>query len=170
MGVKKQNYRIITLSENGYSSEQQKTIFQFFNEIGIIQQLSVTVFNQVMPDGLHISHFIAINHLIRSGDGRTPLQMANALQVTKATMTHTISVLKKRAFIEVHPNQTDGRSKLIYLTTAGRQFRKKAILSLEPLLAFIGGNCDVSELAEALPMLEKLRILMDENRTIMNTD
>ena len=68
-------------------------VFGFFNEIGIVSQLASALFTRLIPLGLHLSHFIVLNHLARLGDGRTPLQIANALQVTKATMTHTLAVL-----------------------------------------------------------------------------
>ena len=78
---------------------EQKQLFQFFNELAIIQQLATAAFNQCMPDGLHISHFSVINHLLRTEEGKTPLQIARALQVTKATMTHTMTVLQNRKLV-----------------------------------------------------------------------
>ena len=74
-------------------NEHVKLVFQFFNEVGIIQQLSATLFNKRLPEGLHVSHFSVLNHMVRLGDGKTPLALANAFQVTKATMTHTLSTL-----------------------------------------------------------------------------
>ena len=56
-------------------------IFGFFNEIGIVSQLSSALFMRLLPGGLHLSHFIVLNHLTRLGDGRTPLQIAAALPV-----------------------------------------------------------------------------------------
>ena len=67
--------------------------FELLNEIGIIQQLAVTEFNRRLPEGLHVSHFSVINHLCRLGDGRTPLEIARAFQVTKPTMTNTLAKL-----------------------------------------------------------------------------
>ena len=69
---------------------RKQLLFQGMNEIGIIQQLATTEFNRRLPDDLHVSHFSVINHLCRLGDGRTPLRIANAFQVTKATMTNVI--------------------------------------------------------------------------------
>ena len=46
-------------------------IFEFFNEIGIISQLSSALFSRTLPDGLHVSHFSILNHMVRLGDGRT---------------------------------------------------------------------------------------------------
>ena len=63
-------------------SDKHKLAFQFFNEIGIIQQLASTAFNRRLPEGLHVSHFAVLNHLTRLGDGKTPRALASAFQVT----------------------------------------------------------------------------------------
>ena len=139
-------------------------IFGFFNEIGIVSQLGSALFTRLMPGGLHLSHFIVLNHLVRLGDGRTPVQIANALQVTKATMTHTVTVLTRHGFVEVVPNPDDGRSKLVRLTEAGRAFRDDAIARLAPALGFVADNLSVEEIGAVLPVLEKVRKLLDAER------
>ena len=139
-------------------------IFGFFNEIGIVSQLGSALFTRLMPGGLHLSHFIVLNHLVRLGDGRTPVQIANALQVTKATMTHTVTVLTRHGFVEVVPNPDDGRSKLVRLTEAGRTFRDDAIARLAPALGFVADNLSVEDIGAVLPVLEKVRKLLDAER------
>ena len=152
------------METNQINSEQEKVAFQFFNELFIIQQLAATAFNQVMPDNLHVSHFAAINHLIQTGDGCTPIKMASALQVTKATMTHTLNVLQKHNFIEIQPNAKDRRSKLVYLTSKGRQFQQKAISALSPTLERVLTECRAAELSIAILLLKKIRIHLDTER------
>ena len=105
-----------------------------------------------------------LNHLVRLGDGRTPVQIANALQVTKATMTHTVTVLTRHGFVEVVPNPDDGRSKLVRLTEAGRAFRDDAIARLAPALGFVADSLSVEEIGAVLPVLEKVRKLLDAER------
>ena len=139
-------------------------IFGFFNEIGIVSQLGSALFTRLIPGGLHLSHFIVLNHLVRLGDGRTPVQIANALQVTKATMTHTLTVLTRHGFVEVVPNPDDGRSKLVRLTEAGRTFRDDAIARLAPALGFVADNLSVEDIGAVLPVLEKVRKLLDAER------
>ncbi|HEV2899916.1 MAG TPA: MarR family winged helix-turn-helix transcriptional regulator [Pseudaminobacter sp.] len=139
-------------------------IFGFFNEIGIVSQLSSALFMRLIPGGLHLSHFIVLNHLVRVGDCRTPMQIAAALQVTKATMTHTLGVLGRHGFVEVGPNPNDGRSKLVRLTPAGRSFRDEAIASLAPAFGFVAEALTPAEIQAALPVLEKVRKLLDAER------
>ncbi len=102
-------------------------VFGFFNEVGIINQLSTAILAQCLPDGVHPSHFSIINHLVRTGDGKSPVRIATAMQVTKNTMTHSLKVLEDRNFIIVEPDPDDGRGKLVRLTEAGRTFRETAI-------------------------------------------
>ncbi len=146
------------------SDEKRKLTFQFFNEIGIIQQLSTTAFNRKMPDGLHVSHFAILNHLMRLGDGKTPQSISDAFQVTKGTMTHTLGALSKRNLIAIQPHPSDGRSKLVFLTDAGRSFHKDAIESLNPLIDLLSRNVDLDTITRMLPDLQAIRETLDNNR------
>ncbi len=143
---------------------RRQRLFELFNEIGIIQQLAGTAFNNRLPDGLHVSHFTVINHLCRLGDGRTPLQLSRAFQVTKATMTNTLGKLEARGFIRVRNNPADGRSKLVFLTDKGRSFRTTAIATLYPLLDKLDQDLGTEALSRILPQLRQLRTYLDENR------
>lgn len=148
------------------SNDKRKLTFQFFNEIGIIQQLATTAFNRRLPDGLHASHFSILNHLIRLGDGKTPQSLSDAFQVTKGTMTHTLGALAKRSFITLSPHPTDGRSKVVFLTDEGRAFHASAIESLAPLMDFMEQKFDLDDLAKMLPKLQDIRAVLDEHRDL----
>ena len=144
--------------------DQQQTIFKFFNEVGIINQLSVAMLNNRLPEGLHVSHFSVLNHCVRLGDGKTPLALAKAFQVSKGTMTHTLSELSRRGFLRLAPNAEDGRSKLVFITDEGRAFQKRAIESLAPAIDKLGDQLDVEAMARMLPDLAVLRSVLDNNR------
>ena len=143
---------------------RRQRLFELFNEIGIIQQLAGTAFNHRLPDGLHVSHFSVVNHLCRLGDGRTPLRIARAFQVTKATMTNTLAKLEARGLIEIQENPADGRSKLVFLTEDGRSFQKKAIATLYPVLDELDRELDTVQLSKILPKLRALRAYLDAHR------
>ena len=145
-------------------SETERKVFQFFNEIGIINQLATDIFQSNMPDGLHVSHFSVLNHLVRLGDGVTPLKITNAFQVSKGTMTNTLSVLSKRGLIRIAPHESDGRSKVVYLTDEGRAFQKQAIESLFPAIQQLGEKMDWARVVNTIPELERVRKILDENR------
>lgn len=148
------------------TKDKRKLTFQFFNEIGIIQQLATTAFNRQLPDGLHVSHFSILNHLIRLGDGRTPQSLSDAFQVTKGTMTHTLGALSKRSFIRLEPHPSDGRSKVVFLTDQGRDFHAGAIDSLAPLMELMEHKFNLDDLAEMLPKLQEIRAVLDQHRDL----
>ena len=56
-------------------------VFGFFNEIGIINQLSTTMLAKCLHDGMHPSHFYILNHLVRLGDGKPPVRIASAMRL-----------------------------------------------------------------------------------------
>lgn len=148
------------MGEDGATNE----IFAFFNEIGIIAQLSATLLNRSLPDGLSVAHFSILNHMVRLGDGRTPLQLASAFQVTKATMSHSIDVLSRRGFVRVKAHPEDGRSKLVFLTGAGRKFRDRAIKQATAAIAAFAGELDLAAMRDMLPRLRAVREVLDRNR------
>ena len=122
------------------------------------------MFNTRMPDGLHIAHFTVLNHLIRLGDGKTPVKLAKAFQVTQGTMTHTLGALSKRGLIKLLSNTQDGRSKIVLLTDEGRQFHKRAIECVVPSIVKLGDHIDWASVARLLPELQRIRSVLDENR------
>ncbi|WP_419905307.1 MarR family winged helix-turn-helix transcriptional regulator [Kiloniella sp.] len=138
--------------------------FAFFNEIGIISQLSRAMMEASLPDGLSVAHFSVLNHLMRVGDGRTPLAIARAFQLPKTTMTHTLSVLEKNAMVELRPNPKDGRSKCVWLTEKGRKFRDDAIASLDPDVAALSSRIPLTIVSELVDKLADIRKTLDNYR------
>lgn len=145
---------------------QSRQLFELFTEIGIIQQLSTTLFNRRLPDGLHVSHFSVISHLVRLGDGQTPLALSRAFQVTKGTMTNTLNGLSRHALVTIEPHATDGRSKLVFLTRKGRTFHQQSIQSLGKDLTVLMNELDTELLLSTLPELRKLRQALDRQRDL----
>jgi len=141
-----------------------RTFFSLFNEIAIIEQLSRARFEARLPKGVLVSHFAVLNHLIRVGDGRTPLEMAQAFQVPKTTLSHTLALVEGRGWIEMRPNPEDGRSKRVWITEAGRAFQAEAIGLLAPDVAEIAAAFPAGEVAALLPKLTALRVYLDRTR------
>jgi DNA-binding MarR family transcriptional regulator len=146
------------------SPTPEATLFAFFNEVGILAQLSRALFEARLPPGFNLPQFAVLNHLVRVRDGQTPLALARAFQVPKTSMTHSLAVLERHGLIEMRPNDRDGRSKCVFITEGGRTFRESAMASLAPDLAAIAAAYPVDRLAETLPALGDLRQLMDAMR------
>ena len=142
------------------------TVFALFNEIGIISQLSSTLFQQRLPDGVTVAQFSVLNHLTRVQDGQTPLKLASAFQVPKTSMTHSIAALERRGLVKTKANPDDGRSKRVWLTDAGKTFREKAIAALLPDLKRLAPQIDPDEVVKVLPHLVRIRQVLDEDRNV----
>jgi DNA-binding MarR family transcriptional regulator len=138
--------------------------FGVFLEIGIIEQLSRTLLEARLPDGLIAPHFAVLNHLTRVADGRTPVEMARAFQVPKTSMTHTVSVLESRGYVDVRPNPNDGRSKCVWLTEKGRSAREDIIAVMSPDIEILAKGFNPSKLRDILPVLTELRQFLDNHR------
>lgn len=138
--------------------------FSLFNEVGIIEQLSRALLEARLPHGFLASHFSVLNHLIRVGDGPTPLRLARSFQVPKTTMTHTLAVLEKHGMIEMRPNPKDGRSKCVWLTPKGRELRDSAIASMAGDMAEFAERFPADEIADLVPRLSEIRQYLDAAR------
>ena len=142
----------------------RSTYFTFFNEIGIISQLSRAVLESRLPDGMLISHFSVLNHLIRVRDGGTPQDISKAFQVPKTSMTHTLSVLEKHNLVQMKPNPKDGRSKNVWITELGRNFRDRAISAMDPDIEQLSGHLAGIDIAALNEQLASIRQIMDRAR------
>ncbi len=138
--------------------------FVFFNEIGIIEQLIRNLLEQKLPKGFLISHFSVLNHIVRVKDGQTPLAMARAFQVPKTSLTHTLAVLQRHGLIEMRPNPRDKRSKCVFITEAGREFREQAIVDIAPDLEAVRAQFPAETIGKIVPLLADVRQFLDAYR------
>ncbi|WIY23680.1 MarR family winged helix-turn-helix transcriptional regulator [Parasedimentitalea psychrophila] len=146
------------------NDEDLGSYFALIYEVGIINQIGAAFLEARLPSGLLVSHFGVISHLIRVRDGATPLELARAFQVAKTTMTHTLAGLEKHGFVEMRPNPDDKRSKQVWLTLAGKQFRDVALAKLAPLFEELGGRFSSKRVAAMLPDLAEFRAVIDQLR------
>jgi DNA-binding MarR family transcriptional regulator len=139
--------------------------FEVFNEIGIIDQLASNMFASVMPAGMTQAQFIVLNHFVRlSVVEKSPADLANAFQLTRPTMTSTLSRMERAGLVRIRPDPADGRAKLVSITTEGRAMRDSCIAALLPLLPMIDSVVSSAELSALLPALRKIRIKLDALR------
>ncbi|MEM7289730.1 MAG: MarR family transcriptional regulator [Pseudomonadota bacterium] len=145
-------------------TDEQQVYLRFFTEVGIINQLSSTRAERHLPHGLTLSQYSVLNHFVRGLPPKSPLELANAFQVTKGAMTNTIKQLEKKQFINVRPHESDGRSKIVSISQAGVQAHHDAILGLQHGLADFLSAFSPDEISRLLPLLEKIRVWLDNNR------
>lgn len=141
------------------------TAFVFFNEVAIIEHLSRTAAERVLPEGLSLAGFTVLNHMVRLGhERRAPAQIASAVQVTKGAMTGTLKRLEAGGWVRVEPDPDDGRGKTVTVTPAGKAVREAAIANLGPLFGELLGEVDLEMLAAVLPTLQHVRRVLDAAR------
>ncbi len=136
---------------------EDSPILRLLTEVGIIEQLARNQLERNLPDGLKISQFGVINHLVRLGGEWSPIRLANAFQVTKGAITNTLQRLESRGLVKVAADPEDGRGKLVSITDKGRAMRTRCVESVGPLIAELSAELSEKELVKALPVLEKVR-------------
>ena len=140
-------------------------VFRLFTEIGIIEQLARNQLERRLPDDLRMSQFVVLDHLVRLGGEWSPVRLANAFQVTKGAMTNTLQRLEKRGFLRVVADPRDGRGKLVSITAAGKKMRVRCVECIGPLLEDLSKELSDKEFLVALPVLEKVRMYLDSQRS-----
>jgi DNA-binding MarR family transcriptional regulator len=133
-------------------------------EIGIIAQLSGTLFESVLPDGMTRAQYSVLNHLLRMDAERTIGELANSFQVRQPTMSSTVRKLEDKGLVELKHDPDDRRVRRVAITKAGRAMRQAGLDALGPLYGELLTQMTKKELKAILPTLTKLRIILDERR------
>ncbi|MBP0462609.1 MarR family transcriptional regulator [Roseomonas sp. PWR1] len=139
-------------------------LFALMNEVGIIEQLARNRFDAAQADGLLLSHFVLLNHLVRVGDGTTPARIANALQLARGAVTNTMQRLEERGLIRLAPDAEDGRVKRVFLTRAGRARRERAVRDATAALAPLLADLPAGSVEALIPGLREIRRRLDRAR------
>lgn len=138
--------------------------FRVFNEIGIVEQLSRSLFERVMPRGLTLPQFLVLNHFVRLGGERSPASLASAFQVTRQTMTSTLARLERAALVQIRPDPRDGRAKLVTISAEGCAARQACLEALAPVLVELEGLIPMRDFQALLPRLTRVRQTLDAHR------
>ena len=154
----------IRQDHNQGQDQDYELLFTYFNELGIISQLSTSMFERKLPDGLTISQFSVLNWFVRVDDQATPGRLSTAFQVTKGAMTNTLKKLQAKQFVSVEPDASSGRRKIVKLTPKGRQIRDKAIAAAYPLMKEFTDLLDLAEIKKQMTTIQKIRMYLDEYR------
>jgi len=146
-------------------SSQDPLAFELLNEIGIIDQLAVSMFERAMPRGMTLAQFTVLNHFVRLEIAEaSPAALASAFQVTRPTMTSTLGRMQRAGLVSVSPDPADGRAKRVRMTEAGKAMREACIAAVMPLLPLVDTALDNAELEQALALLRRLRARLDAAR------
>lgn len=139
-------------------------LFNFFTEVGIINQLSNAILEKDLPLGLKPSQFHVLNHFLRTGDGETHAELAANMQVTKGAMTNTLNRLKTHGLIRIETDSKDGRVKRTYITQKGREVHKESIQLLYCDMLALQNEIEIDKFKQTIPFLMHVRKVLDKTR------
>ncbi|MDT0681518.1 MarR family transcriptional regulator [Roseicyclus sp. F158] len=128
-----------------------------FSEIFTVDQLARNRLSRAMPRGMELSHFAVLNHLARLEEERSPAQLAQSFQVTRAAMSNTLAKLEWAGHIHVRPDWEDARRKRVSVSPAGRKARDAALQAIAPIVAQVVEEIGPERVRAALPVLRELR-------------
>lgn len=146
------------------SDPSESPLFTYFNEIGIIAQLSNALFEQNLPDGLNSSQFGVLNWFSRVDSQATPGRLAIAFQVTAGAMTNTLKKLETKGLVKIEPDEFSGRKKKVTITVQGEKIRQKAIAASAPLFQEFAENFPQENIELQVAQLRKVREYLDQRR------
>ncbi|MEX0965129.1 MAG: MarR family winged helix-turn-helix transcriptional regulator [Pseudohongiellaceae bacterium] len=142
----------------------ESPLFVYFNEIGIIAQLSSALFEQSLPQGLNNSQFTVLNWFSRVDNEATPGRLAKAFQVTAGAMTNTLKKLDAKGLVKIEPDALSGRKKRVTITEKGKQVREQAIAAAAPLFQEFAEHFPEENIVRQLDDLQKVREYLDQRR------
>jgi DNA-binding MarR family transcriptional regulator len=146
------------------SKTDDPSLFRLFNEVGIVAQLSQRIFESVMPAGMTLAQFSILNHFVRLGGEKSPAQLADAFQLTRATMTSTLGRLSEKGFVAIAPDPADGRAKRVAITDAGRRMRDSCVTALGPEIERLVGLIEGESVLLLIEHLTRIRKVLDADR------
>lgn len=139
--------------------------FEFFNEIGIIDQLTTAMLTNALPRGMTKAQFTVLNHFVRLEiTEKSPADLASAFQVRRPTITSTLARMESAGLVAIRFDPKDGRAKLVSITAEGRAMRERCVTALQAMIPDIETIVTASEMQSLLPALRKIRVGLDALR------
>lgn len=103
---------------------------------------------------IRLAHGAVFRTIVSTGSRIT--EMAEQAQMTKQSMGALVDYLRERGYVELQPDPTDGRAKLVHLTERGQAVQRSAIeisREVEQEVAALMGESDHRRLRELLAKL-----------------
>jgi DNA-binding MarR family transcriptional regulator len=140
--------------------------FRIINWVGIIDQLAGTQANRLLrPLDLALPQFVLLNHFShRPDEGKTVTAIAHAMQQPQPGITKTVQKLLAKAWLREEANPADGRSKVLFLTSAGLARHDAAVTVFTQALAPAFDGWSIAEQQSLFGLLDRLKTWLDANR------
>lgn len=134
-----------------------------FSEMFMADQLARNALSKALPKGMELSHFSVLNHLARSGEPKSPAQLAKAFHVTRGAMTNTLNKLEWAGHVHIHPDWDDARRKIVTISPAGTKARDAALSAIAPIISGVVEAIGTEKVRAVLPVLRELRNAFSES-------
>ena len=133
-----------------------------FSEMFMADQLARARLAKALPKGMELSHFSVLQHLVHTGNERTPAQLARAFHVTRGAMTNTISKLEWAGYVHVRPDWDDARRKFVAISPSGLKARDAALAAIEPILTEAVRSIGSDRVKSSLRVMRELRLQFEK--------
>jgi len=101
--------------------------------------------------------YVGAMYVIGLNPGVTPSQMSAALGLDDVHTTLLLNALEERGLVVRRPSTTDGRSRVVHLTPAGRKaFAKLRIVATRVEQDFVSGALTKQETAQLVSLMTRL--------------
>jgi len=127
--------------------------------IGVLLRLLYQLYSLEIQGALRNAGFEDINpaaanvFTFLTSEGATVSELANLSYVRKQTMAQTVEQLEQSGYVERHPNPSDRRSQLVFLTARGKRIppvTHKAAAAVEKRWARLSGTDELETLRMSL--------------------
>lgn len=125
----------------------------------VYSQLRTSGFEDIRPAHGNVFRYI-------SAAGSRLTELADAAQITKQSINYLVEYLRDRGYVEMIPDPTDGRAKLIHLTDQGQKVQQMAIQisrQVEAEWAAQLGQRKMSQLRHLLEELSDVLIVREDD-------
>ena len=127
-----------------------------------VSRMRRKAYDQIMkPLGITRAQWWVLAHLSRH-DGMMQTQLANVLDVGKASVGTLIERLEASGLIERRPDATDKRAKRVFMLRAAHQLMKKLTVEEAKFNERVLGGLSVHEQQELLRMLSLIKSALSE--------
>ncbi len=133
-----------------------------FSEMFMADQLARNRLSKALPKGMELSHFSVLNHLARSGEEKSPAQLARTFHVTRGAMTNTLGKLEWAGHVHIRPDWDDARRKFVTISPSGRAAWDAAIQAITPIIGNMVRQIGPDRVKRVLPVLREMRLMLSD--------
>ncbi|MBF9051157.1 MarR family transcriptional regulator [Roseobacter sp. HKCCD9010] len=144
------------------SSTEDPLAIALFSEMFMADQLARNRLSKALPKGMELSHFSVLNHLARSGEEKTPAQLARVFHVTRGAMTNTLGKLEWAGHVHIRPDWDDARRKFVSISPSGKRARDAALEVIAPILSETVTEIGADRVRSALPVIREMRLRLED--------